>query len=99
MNLPLWKSGWDVPELTSRPYPSYDAGPLEGAIIAEESELIAALKPNTDLARLVDRVARANLPRVVVSPVAVVAWEREDPAGWAKVSHWLALKGVAVVRI
>ncbi len=94
MNLPMWKSGWDVPELTSRPYPSYDVGPLEGAIIAEESELIAALKPNTDLARLVDRVARANLPRVVVSP-----GEREDPAGWAKVSHWLALKGVAVVRI
>jgi len=68
-------------------------------MIAEESELIAALKPNTDLARLVDRVPRANLPRVVLSPVAVVAWEREDPAGWAKVSQWLALKGVAVVRI
>jgi hypothetical protein len=34
-------------------------------MIAEESELIAALKPNTDLARLVDRMARANLPRVV----------------------------------
>jgi len=68
-------------------------------MIAEESELIAALKPNTDLPRLVDRVARANLPWVVVSSAAVVAWEREDPAGWAQVSHWLAVKGVAVVRI
>jgi hypothetical protein len=66
---------------------------------AEELDLIAALKPNTDLARLVDRVARATLPWVVVSPAAVAAWERKDPAGWAKVSHWLAVKSVAVVRI
>ncbi len=66
---------------------------------AEELDLIAALKPNIDLARLVDRVARADLPWVVVSRAAAAAWEREDPAGWAKVSQWLAVKGVAVVRI
>jgi hypothetical protein len=66
---------------------------------AEELGLIAALKPNTDLARLVERVARAELPWVVVSPGAVAACEREDPAGWAQVSEWLAVKGVAVVRI
>jgi hypothetical protein len=51
---------------------------------AEEVDLIAALKPNTDLARLVDQVARANLPWVVVSSAAVVAWERKIQPGGRK---------------
>ena len=85
--------------LTSRIAISLPSPPMSGAMTAEELDLTAALEPNTDLARLVDRVARANLLWVVVSPAAVAAWEREDPAGWAQVSQWLAVKGVAVVRI
>lgn len=53
----------------------------------------------SDLARLVERVARDQLPWVVVSSAAVTAWMRRDPDGWAKVSAWLAERGVAVVRI
>ena len=30
---------------------------------------------------------------------ALNAWEQRDPAGWAKVSAWLAVKGVTIVRI
>jgi len=61
--------------------------------------LLVELNPNTDLAGLVQRVARNNLPWVVVPAVALKAWEERDPAGWAKVSAWLAAKGVAIVRI
>lgn len=46
---------------------------------AEEVDLIAALNPNTDLACLVDQVARANLPWA-----AVVAWERKIQPGGRK---------------
>jgi len=85
--------------LTPRPIRDIVPPPKGGGMTVEELGLIAALKANADLARLVERVARADLPWVVVSPAAIAAWEREDPAGWAKVSEWLAVKGVAVVRI
>jgi hypothetical protein len=61
--------------------------------------LLAELDPTTDLARLVERVARTKLPWVVVPAAALTAWEQRDPAGWAKVSAWLAAKDVASVRI
>ena len=76
--------------------PRRDAGATTRAAPAA---LLAELKPNTDLAWLVERVARDNLPRVVVSAAAVEGWEARDPFGWAKVSAWLAANGVAVVRI
>lgn len=61
--------------------------------------LLADLKTNTDLARLVERVARNGLPWVVVPAKAMDAWAERDPVGWSKVSDWLAAKGVAVIRL
>ena len=57
------------------------------------------LNPNTDLAGLVERVAQDKLSRVVVPAAALTAWEERDPAGWAKVSAWLAVKEVTVIHI
>lgn len=61
--------------------------------------LLAELNPNTDLAWLVERVCRSSLSQVVVSAPALTAWQQRDPAGWEKVSAWLAAKGVAIVRV
>ena len=63
------------------------------------TDLLIDLGPSSDLARLVERVTRDRLPWVVVSSAAVTAWMRRDPEAWAKVSAWLAERGVAVVRI
>lgn len=79
------------------PEPRSDAG--AAATTAATAALLAELNPNTDLAWLVERVARNNLPWVVVSAAAVEGWEARDPFGWAKVSAWLAVKGVTIVRI
>jgi hypothetical protein len=70
-----------------------------GATSTPTTALLAELNPNTDLAGLVERVARNNLPWVVVPAVALAAWEERDPAGWVKVSAWLAAKGVTIVRV
>ena len=61
--------------------------------------LLGELAPNTDLASLVERVVRDSLPWVVIPGAALTAWERRDPAGWAKVSAWLAVNRVTIVRI
>jgi len=61
--------------------------------------LLAQLNSSTDLAWLVERVVRNDLPWVVIPTAALRAWERRDPVGWAKVSAWLAANNVAVVRI
>lgn len=63
------------------------------------SDLLSDLGPDSDLARLVQRVTRDQLPWVVVSSAAVTAWTRRDSEGWAKVRAWLAERGVALVRI
>ena len=63
------------------------------------SDLLSDLGPDSDLARLVQRVTHAQLPWVVVSSAAVAAWTRRDPEGWGKVRAWLAERGVALVRI
>ena len=62
------------------------------------AELLAELGTKTDLAGLVERVCRSNLPWVVVSESAITAWNARDPVGWAKVSSWLSLRGVTIVR-
>lgn len=54
------------------PEPGSDAG---AATPAAAAALLAELNPNTDLAWLVERVARNNVPCVVVSATAVEAWE------------------------
>jgi hypothetical protein len=61
--------------------------------------LLAELNASTDLARLVERVWRNNLSRVVISAPALTAWQQRDPAGWKKVSAWLATKGVTIVHV
>lgn len=63
------------------------------------SDLLSDLGPDSDLARLVQRVTRDQLPWVVVSSAAVTAWTRRHPEGWTKVRAWLAERGVALVRI
>lgn len=63
------------------------------------AELLAELGPNRDLVWLVERVAQTNLPWVVIPGTAITAWGERDPAGWEKVSDWLAGRGVAIVRI
>jgi hypothetical protein len=73
-----------------------DSGSISSAPLAR---LLAELDPTTDLARLVERIARNGLPWVVVPTAALTAWEQRDPAGWAKVSEWLGAKGIAIVRI
>ncbi len=78
---------------------STEPGDDSGSIIAPLDTLLAELDPTTDLARLVERIARNGLPWVVVPTAALTAWEQRDPAGWAKVSAWLGAKGIAIVRI
>jgi hypothetical protein len=65
----------------------------------DTAALLAQLSSNTDLAGLVERVVRNDLPWVVVPAAALRAWEERDPDGWAKVSTWLTTNDVAVVRI
>jgi len=75
-------------------------GEIEGSTEPSPVDvLLADLKTNTDLARLVERVARNNLPWVVVPAKALDAWAERDPVGWSKVSDWLAAKGVAIIRL
>jgi hypothetical protein len=62
-------------------------------------DLLDDLGADTDLARLVRRVSRDQLPWVVVSSAAVTGWMRRDPTGWRKVSDWLVAQGVTLVRI
>ena len=66
---------------------------------APPSALLAELNSSTDLAWLVERVCRHNLPRVLVRISALTAWQERDPAGWEKVSAWLRAKGIAIVRV
>jgi hypothetical protein len=61
--------------------------------------LLTELNPSTDLASLVERVYRNDLPSIVVPALAIAAWEQRDPSGWAKVRTWLETKGVTIVRI
>jgi hypothetical protein len=61
--------------------------------------LLARLRPNTDLSRLVVRVSEGGLPCVVISRETLDAWARRDPEGWKEVSAWLGERGVTLVRI
>ncbi len=70
-----------------------------GPEITTEALLAELRASKTDLALLVDRVARRRPPCVVVTRRAVSAWEGREPLIWAKVSAWLAAHGVSVVQI
>lgn len=62
-------------------------------------DLLAELGANNDMVGLVERVTETRLPWVVVPSSAITKWETNDPASWEKVSGWLAVHGVAIVRI
>jgi hypothetical protein len=66
---------------------------------AHNAPLLDGADVSPDLARLVERVRHNQQPWVVVAAAALIAWQERDPAGWEKVSEWLAANGVAVVRI
>lgn len=96
-------SGWAAGSVTNSSA-RRDAGVTlpryrSGDTAMTSTDLLVDLGQSSDLARLVEHVARDQLPWVVVSGAAVAAWMRRDPDGWAKVSAWLAERGVAVVRI
>jgi hypothetical protein len=59
--------------------------------------LLEELSPETDLARLVERVYLRNLSFFIVATPALTAWKERDPRGWARVSEWLAAKGITIV--
>jgi hypothetical protein len=85
------ETGQDAPRVDSDDSLESDSDRL-AAILAE-------LNPSTDLASLVERVSRNNLPWVVAPAPAVAAWERRDPSGWASVLRWFEAKGVTIVRV
>jgi hypothetical protein len=58
----------------------------QGRAATRVAQLVAELSRNRDLVWLVERVSRADL-------------EERDPAGWEKVSAWLAVQGITIVRI
>jgi hypothetical protein len=64
-----------------------------------EALLLELRSSRTDLARLVEAAAGQYLPCLVVPQRSVDAWERREPATWAKVASWLAARRVRVVRI
>jgi len=72
---------------------------VPGHAATQTAQLLAELSPNSDLAWLVERVSRTQLPWVGVPASALTAWKQRDPPGWAKVSAWLGVKGVTIVRI
>jgi hypothetical protein len=84
----IYQNGDLIAERIESPPPSDDL-----------ADLLAELSPETDLAAIVKRVSRRNLPWVVVSSAAVAAWRQRDPAAWTKVSEWLAAKRVAIIQI
>jgi hypothetical protein len=70
-----------------------------GHAATQTAQLLTDLSSNTDLAWLVERVTQTKLPWVVIPDSAIAAWAGRDPAGWEKVSDWLAVRGVTIVRI
>jgi hypothetical protein len=70
-----------------------------GTTSATLDALLADSDLSPDLVCLVERVCQNELPWVVVSGAALIAWQQRDPAGWKKVSERLAANGITVVRI
>ncbi len=70
-----------------------------GHAATQTAQLLSELSSNSDLVWLVERVTQTKLPWVVIPGTAITAWEGRDPEGWEKVSDWLAIRGVSIVRI
>ena len=80
-------------------HPSQERSDAPGLAATQTAQLLTELHSNTDLIWLVERVTQTKVPWVVIPGDAITAWEGRDPAGWEKVSDWLAGRGVAIVRI
>lgn len=72
---------------------------LHGLPAMEAARLHSELDGNEDLIRLVERVTQMRLPWVVIPGSAITRWQMDYPADWERVSEWLAVHGVAIVRI
>ena len=72
---------------------------LHGLPDTEAVRLHSELDGNQDLIQLVERVTQMRLPWVVIPGSAITRWQMDHPAGWERVSEWLAVHGVAIVRI
>jgi hypothetical protein len=83
---------------TRQDTPRVDHNDSPGRDSTQVAALLTELDPSTDLASLVERACRSDLPWIVVPALAVAAWEQRDPSGWAKVLMWLETKGVTIVR-
>jgi len=83
----------------SQDTPRADSDDSPGSDSARIAAILAELNPSTDLASLVERVCRNDLPWIVVPALSLAAWEQRDPSGWAKVLTWLETKGVTIVRL
>src|SRR5437879_3616462 len=92
-----------VPRMSETPRSTTEIKPPsareDGGAPCSADALLAQLKSSTDLAWLVERVVRNDLPWVVVPAAALRALEERDPVGWAKVSAWLAAHDIGIVRI
>jgi hypothetical protein len=53
----------------------------------------------TDLARLIERLARHRGRAMGVGHAAVAAWERRAPEAWHMVSAWLARREIPIIVI
>lgn len=78
---------------------SSERNEIDDPAAPEAAQLLAELSPQSDLVWLVQRVSRTKLPWAVVAGSAIQEWETRDPAGWEKVSEWLAVQGITIVRI
>ena len=89
----------EIPTLAIIHPSSEQRSDVPGYAATQTAQLLSELSPNSDLAWLIERVSRTDLPWVVIPGAAIAAWEGRDPAGWEKVSEWLAVRGVTIVRI
>ena len=76
--------------------PPVGASPEEGGR-PTDLLLTELRRSKSDLARLVEVVARERRQCVAVSARAVHAWESREPRAWATVRTWLEDRGVRVV--
>jgi hypothetical protein len=64
------------------------------------TELVTELRSSrTDLARIVEAVARYKRPLLVATAQSVRAWEKREPTSWARVREWLEVHSIAVREV
>jgi hypothetical protein len=65
---------------------------------ATGEELLKKLHTSpTDLKKLVEAVLYRDRPVVAIPHRAIDRWQRDDPASWRLVLHWLVSRGTRIV--